>query len=117
MYNLIGKSGENSFIRSWGVSYGLSAATEWKDIVVEALKGVVVLVVLERLLLTNDTSWMEVRPRRCVHAGRGALTRGARMLKDQLDYLCLQSLLFKHARLSMTQQVRLLFARSKRLQY
>jgi hypothetical protein len=61
---------------------------------VEALKGVVVLVALERLLLTSDISWME----------------------DQLDYLCLQSLLFKHARLSMTQQVRLLFARSKRLQ-
>jgi hypothetical protein len=93
VYNLIGKSGEESFIRGWGVSYGLSAATEWKDIVVEALKGVVVLVVLERLLLTSDLSWME----------------------DQLDYLCLQSLLFKHARLSMSQQVRLLFARSKRL--
>ena len=94
VYNLIGKSGENSFIRGWGISYGLSAAMEWKDIIVEVLKGVVVLVVMERLLLTSDTSWIE----------------------DQLDYLCLQSLLFKRARLSMTQQVRLLFARSKRLQ-
>jgi hypothetical protein len=95
VYNLIGKSGEDSFIRGWGVSYGLSAATEWKDIFVEALKGVVVLVVMERLLLTSDISWME----------------------DQLDYLCLQALLFKHARLSMAQQVRLLFVRSKRLKF
>ena len=95
VYNLIGKSGENSFIKGWGVSYGLGAAMEWRDIVVEALKGIVLLVVLERLLLTSDISWME----------------------DHLDYLCLQSLLFKHANLSMTQQIRLLFARSKRLQY
>jgi hypothetical protein len=65
-----------------------------QDIVVEAMKGLVVLVIMERLLLTSDASWME----------------------DHVDYLCLQALLFKHSRLSMTQQVRLLFARSKRLQ-
>jgi hypothetical protein len=93
VYNLIGKSGEDSFIRSWGVSYGLGAAAEWKDIVVEALKGLVVLAILERMLLTSDISWLE----------------------DHLDYLCLQALLFKQ-NLSMTGQVRLLFARSKRLQ-
>ena len=95
VYDLIGKGGENSFIRSWGVSYGINAATEWKDIFIEAAKGLVVLVILERLLLTGDASWME----------------------DHLDYLCLQALLFKNAhQLSMMQQVRLLFARSKRLQ-
>ena len=50
---------------------------------------------MERLLLTSDASWME----------------------DHIDYMCLQALLFKHSvSLSMTQQVRLLFARSKRLQ-
>ena len=65
-----------------------------QDIVIEALKGLVVLVVMERLLLTSDASWME----------------------DHVDYLCLQALLFKHSSLTMTQQVRLLFARSKRLQ-
>jgi hypothetical protein len=53
-----------------------------------------VLVIMERLLLTSDASWME----------------------DHVDYLCLQALLFKHSSLTMTQQVRLLFARSKRLQ-
>lgn len=94
VYNLMGKSGENSFIRSWGVSYGLDAATQWRDIVVEALKGLVVLAVLERMLLTSNISWME----------------------DHLDYLCLQSLLLQHTDLSMAQQVRFMFARSKRLQ-
>jgi hypothetical protein len=66
-----------------------------QDIVVEVLKGLIVLVVMERLLLTSDASWME----------------------DHIDYLCLQALLFKHSSLTMTQQVRLLFARSKRLQH
>jgi hypothetical protein len=94
VYNLMGKSGENSFIRSWGVSYGLNAATQWRDIVVEALKGLVVLAVLERMLLTSNIGWME----------------------DHLDYLCLQSLLLQHTDLSMAQQVRFMFARSKRLQ-
>ena len=117
VYNLLGSDAQNSFATSWGISYAMGAVTEWcaslvhlrftlvwltpslpplrrQDIVTEALKGLVVLVVMERLLLTSDASWME----------------------DHVDYLCLQALLFKHSSLTMTQQVRLLFARSKRLQ-
>ena len=118
VYKLLGSSAQDSFATSWGISYGMSAVTEWcvrlpacltrlcgahgvapaaarrQDIVVEALKGLFVLVLMERLLLTSDASWME----------------------DHIDYLCLQALLFKHSSLSMMQQVRLLFARSKRLQ-
>jgi hypothetical protein len=30
LYQLLGDDAEASFVRSWGVSYGLNAATEWK---------------------------------------------------------------------------------------
>jgi hypothetical protein len=30
LYELLGDGAESSFVRSWGVSYGLNAATEWK---------------------------------------------------------------------------------------
>jgi hypothetical protein len=94
VYKLLGDDAQASFARSWGISYGMGAAAEWKEILIEAGKGMLVLVIMERLLLTSDIGFFE----------------------NQLDYLCLQALLFKHSGLSIVQQVRLLFARSKRLQ-
>ena len=41
---------------------GLNAATEWRDIVQEAAKGMIILVLLETLMITRDSSWLEVRP-------------------------------------------------------
>ena len=40
---------------------GLNAATEWKDIIREAAKGMVVLAIMETLMLTRHSSWLEVR--------------------------------------------------------
>ena len=37
-------------------------------------------------------------------------------IASQVDYLCLQALLFKYSSLSFSHQVRVLFSRSKRLQ-
>ena len=45
---LLGDQAQSEFARSWGISYGMNAATEWKDIVVEALKATVILIILER---------------------------------------------------------------------
>jgi hypothetical protein len=39
---------------------GLNAATEWRDIVQEAAKGMIILVLMETLMLTRDSSWLEV---------------------------------------------------------
>ena len=39
----------------------MNAATEWRDIVQEAAKGMVFLVLLETLMLTRHSSWLEVR--------------------------------------------------------
>ena len=61
LYKLLGDEGQASFARSWGISYGVGAASEWQDIVKEAIKGAIVLAILERLLLTRNANWLEVR--------------------------------------------------------
>ena len=61
LYKLLGDEGQASFARSWGISYAVGAASEWQDIVKEAIKGAFVLAVLERLLMTRNVNWLEVR--------------------------------------------------------
>ncbi len=39
----------------------MPAVTEWQDIAIEAVKGTVVLIIMERLFLTRNSSWLEVR--------------------------------------------------------
>ena len=63
LYKLLGDEGQASFARLWGISYGVGAASEWQDIVKEAIKGAIVLAILERLLLTRHSNWLEVRTR------------------------------------------------------
>ena len=93
IYKLLGADAESSFARSWGVSYGMNAATEWKEIGREALKAAIVLAIMERLFLTRNSSWLE----------------------EHLDYYSLQALLFKRAGLSIWQQTKLFFSHTKRL--
>jgi hypothetical protein len=79
IYRLLGEDAEQSFARSWGISYGLSAAQEWKDIAKEAAKAALILAILERFHATSAASWLEARrrlggrlrccvARACVHA-------------------------------------------------
>ena len=93
IYRLLGENAESEFARSWGISYGLNAATEWKDIAIEAGKAALILLILERLFLTRDGSWLE----------------------QHIDYLSLQALLFADASLNVFQQTRLFFEHTKRL--
>ena len=59
IYKLLGDDAQASFARSWGISYGMNAATEWRTIAVEAAKGAFFLLLLERLGLTLHTEWLE----------------------------------------------------------
>ena len=61
IYRLLGENAESSFARSWGISYGINAAAEWKDVATEAAKAAVILAILERLFLTSNASWLEAR--------------------------------------------------------
>lgn len=121
IYRLLGSGAEESFARSWGISYGMSAVTEWDDIVHETLKGAFVMVLMERLFLTRNTSWLEARRMRDAHDSERAHADAVRApvlslyAQDHIDYLSLQALLFKRSGLSFVQQARLLFAHSKRV--
>jgi len=44
---------------SWGVSYGMNVASEWKDVLMESVKGAIILAILERLYVTRSASWFE----------------------------------------------------------
>lgn len=56
-----------------------------QDIAKEALQGVIILLILERLFLTRPVSWMETH----------------------VDYLSCQALLFGREKMSLLQQTRL----------
>jgi len=78
IYKLLGDQAQSEFARSWGVSYGarrcrssgvvassdyapqgMNTASEWKDVVTEAMKGAIILAILERLYVTRSNSWFE----------------------------------------------------------
>ena len=61
LYKLLGEDGQASFARSWGISYAIGAVSEWKDVITEAVKGVIVLAILERWYMTRNVTWLEVR--------------------------------------------------------
>ena len=90
LYKLLGEDGQASFARSWGISYGVGAATEWQDIVKEAIKGAIVLAVLERLHMTRHVNWLEVRASSA--AARIGSAQFAVSLPTQLAPQCLPAL-------------------------
>ena len=92
-YRNLGPDVQQQFTNSFGVSYGVGAASEWKDIAKETAQGLVILFILERLYLTRPVSWIE----------------------DHVDYLSLQALFFRDAGLSMMQQFRLLYTFKRRI--
>jgi hypothetical protein len=95
IYQLLGPATEGAFVRSWAVSYGMGSAMEWKDVVRQALRALLVLVLLELLLLTPHDSWLE----------------------QHVDYLSLQALLYRQQQRppSLYGQLRLLMAHTKRV--
>ena len=93
IYRLLGEDAQASFARSFGISYGMGAAQEWKDLLIEAGKAVVILMILETLYLTPNASWLE----------------------SHIDYLSLQALLLKQTGLSWAGQITRLWHHTKRL--
>ncbi len=55
IYQLLGDAAQQSFARSWGVSYGVGAAAEWRDVAKEVAQAVALMVLLEWLCLTRNT--------------------------------------------------------------
>ena len=53
----------------------MNVAVEWKDVLIESLKGAVILAILERLYVTRAGSWFED------HIGASALRVRARRMQ------------------------------------
>ena len=93
IYQLLGLDAQRSFTRSWGVSYGVGAATEWRDVLRQALTAIVILAIAERMHLTRPVTWLEAH----------------------IDYMSTSALLLEHGGLSFFQELRLLFTFRRRL--
>ena len=93
IYQLLGLDAQRSFTRSWGVSYGVGAATEWRDVLRQALIAIVILAVAERMHLTRPVTWLE----------------------EHIDYMSTSALLLEYGGLSFFQELRLLFTFRRRL--
>jgi hypothetical protein len=69
LYKLLGEKAEAEFARGWAISYAMGAVTEWRPIVEEAIKAAIIMAILERLLLTRHSNWLEVRLSLCGTVG------------------------------------------------
>ncbi len=71
----------------------MGAAAEWQDILKEAVKGAIILAILERLRLTRPVNWLE----------------------EHVDYYSVQALLFQEKEMTLFQQTRLFFSYRSRI--
>jgi hypothetical protein len=101
-----------------------------QDIVIEALKGALILAILERLCLTRNSTWLEARAIddacahvcpaaaccKCSHAAHRARFLHLHSAKQEhIDYLSVQSLLFQQNTLGIAGQLKLFFTHTRRL--
>ena len=93
LITLLGEGAQQSFARSWGVSYGLNSAAEFRSILIAAAKGAFVLAVLERLFLTGPAEWLE----------------------ENVDFFSLQALLYTHKSAGLREQIRTFYKHTKRI--
>jgi hypothetical protein len=59
VYDQLGMSAEDDFVRAWLVALGVDNAAQWKDVIIEALRGAAFLLLLDRLWLLSNTRWFE----------------------------------------------------------
>ena len=59
IYQGLGSGAENGFSRSFGISFALNQAAEWREIVTATAKAVLLAAILDRLFLTPHEVWME----------------------------------------------------------
>ena len=71
-----------------------ASAPAWQDILSDALRSIVIVVILERLYMTRSKYWLE----------------------DHLDYVCLQGTTFGNSALGFTDQIGIFWQNTRRLQ-
>ena len=81
----------------------------------ETVKGMFILIVMESLMLTRDSSWLEVRRGRRYAVCRRVTHVACAPQQDHVDYLSCQALMFGQATSNLFTQAKLVFIRSRRL--
>ena len=67
--------------QTWGIGYGMNNASEWQEVAKTALKTAVILVILDVLRVTRNSTWFEASPflvSRCPAASDASGRTGAR---------------------------------------
>ena len=105
IYKNLGPEAQNSFSQTWGVSYALDNCSEWQDVMIEACKVALILVVLDLLRVTKDRPWFEVRASCRVRAVAVADPPAA---QEHVDFISIQAMLFNGAARNWWQQTRVL---------
>ena len=59
IYRSLSPAASQTFAGTWGVSQALDQAQQWKDVLNEAVKASIILVILELLRLSSDLQWFE----------------------------------------------------------
>jgi hypothetical protein len=59
IYKQLGASAQEEFAKTWGVGYALNSASEWQDVAITAAKAALLIVILDAMRVTKDSSWFE----------------------------------------------------------
>ena len=59
VYDQLGMGAEASFVRSWLVALGVDNAAQWRDILHQAIKGGIILIMLDQLWVMSNATWIE----------------------------------------------------------
>lgn len=84
VYNLLGTRAETDFIQSWLVALGVDNASQWREVLQDALKAGALLFLADRLWLLSNSRWME----------------------DHVDYLSVQATMLTGATLTRWQRIK-----------
>ena len=93
VYRQLGDSAQSQFAQSWGISFGLDSAQQWRDVVSATIKAVVILLMLDVLMIRGNRPWFE----------------------EHIDHLCVQCTLFAGITTSWWRRTLLLVQQQKRL--
>jgi hypothetical protein len=59
IYRNLGPNAQNEFSKQWGIGYGMNSATEWQDVAITAAKAALLIVILDALRVSKNSSWFE----------------------------------------------------------
>ena len=59
IYRNLGDKAQQEFAKTWGIGYGMDNATEWQEVLKTAAKTALVLVILDLMRLSKNSSWFE----------------------------------------------------------